>query len=994
MPQHETAITPGSFATFGALLRYLRQRVLLSRAELARAAGYSESLIARLELDQRRPNLSVVQARFVPALELDTEPAWIERLIALAQQPVVASAAQAASDVAVPEPAPPQPAALPGAHAPPDLLATKLFVPHPRPNAVLRSQLLAQLDRALGLPLTLVAAPAGAGKTTLLAAWIGERQKANGERQNTADSPLLPFSLSLLPFQVAWLSLDAGDNDLATFVRYLVAACRQLSLAAGSTTLALLQQPILLPPQALLVPLVNDLTALPGTSVLVLDDTHALTAASVHAALAFLVEHLPPQLHLILAGREDPPLPLARLRGRGQLLELRTRDLRFSRAESAAFLRDSMGVALTDAAVTALNARTEGWAAGLQFAGLALQGRDDSADFVAALSGTQRYLGDYLTGEVLDRLPAHIKTFVLQTSILERMCGELCDVVLGLTIDHRPPASDQRVDDTSPVVRRPLSVVGESYSQLILDELERRQLFIVPLDDERHWYRYHHLFADLLRARLREGGSADGVAALHRRASIWYVEQGLVVEAVQHSLAAHEWEPAARLIKKHGMQLMQGGQIHTVLAWLNALPAAVVQLSPTLCQVHALGLMFTNQFDAAEVRLHDAERALQPDIPADRARRVRGIVALLRGGIRYYTGDLVQAISLMQQTLELLPEPTASMEGGVAIARSRAVAALYVATAYQLTGDVTAVSERRVADVIAPARATGYATETLRSYSALAALQVLQGRLRAAAATYAEVERVISSQGALQLLNGSPSYYFGMGDLRREWNDLDAADGYLARGMELVQATLTDDGDGILRGYLALARLCQARGNSADALAALDAFMRLARERQLFPLLIERAMAMQARFQLQQGDLPAALRWAEASGLTVDDEPYFPREAAYLTLARLRIAAGQAESVMPLLERQLVDAQAKARMQSAIEIRILQALVASALGDRPRALEAVEWALALAEPESYVRSFVDEGRPLAELLAQIADSPSPAAHYAAKLLDTFRTRSV
>jgi LuxR family maltose regulon positive regulatory protein len=985
MPQREPAITPATFATFGALLRYLRQRALLSRAELARAAGYSESQIARLELDQRRPDATAVQARFVPALGLDTEPAWVERLIALAK-PIGAvrpSAAPAAMPADTREIAT-QPT-LAGELAP-NLLTTKLFVPRPRPNAVPRPRLFALLDRALSLPLTLLSAAAGAGKTTLLAEWI-HRQRLEARDWRLAESPLAS-SPQPLASRLAWLSLDADENDLATFVRYLVASCQQLAPQVGQTTLTLLQQPILLSPATLLAPLLNDLAALPQTSVLVLDDAHALTSAAVHSALAFLVERLPPQLHLILASREDPPLPLARLRGRGQLLELRAHELRFSIEESAQFLRESMGVRLDAAAVTSLTARTEGWAAGLQLAALALQDRADQAGFVAALSGSQRYLGDYLAGEVLDRLSPHLKTFVLQTAILERMCGELCDAVLG--VGSWMVADGKAAASSSP---QPPPASPQAYSQLILAELERRQLFLAPLDDQRHWYGYHQLFADLLRARLREGGSANEVAALHRRASAWYAGQGLVVEAVQHALAAHEWEPAARLIKKHGMLLMQSGQLHTVLGWLSALPAAVVQLSPTLCQVHALGLMFTNQFDAAEIRLDDAERALQPDVSADRARRVRGIAALLRGGIRYYAGDLAQAIILMQQTLELLPEPTESMAGGVAIARSRSVAALYVATAYKLTGDVTAASEQRAAGVIAPARATGYATETLRSYTALATLQLFQGRLRAAAATYAELERLIPGQDGLQSLIGSPSYYFGMGDLQREWNDLDAAAGYLMRGIELVQGALTDDADGIMRGYLALARVQQAQGNGAAALATLDTCMRVARERKFFPLLIEQAAALWARLQLMQGDLPAAIRWAEGSGLTPDDDLSFPREAAYLTLARLRIAANRAEEIVPLLDRLLADAQAKARMHSAIEILTLQALASNARNDRLRALAALERALALAEPEGYIRLFVDAGTPMAELLAQsVALGPegTPAQEPRGALGDSIR----
>jgi LuxR family maltose regulon positive regulatory protein len=771
--------------------------------------------------------------------------------------------------------------------------------------------------------------------------------------------------------------------------------------------------------------LLNDLAALEQESVLVLDDYHLITTPAIHAALVFLIDHLPPQLHLILASREDPPLPLARLRARGQLAELRARDLRFQLDETAVFLRDSMGVAVTDAAVTTLNARTEGWVAGLQLAALALRDRADPADFVTALSVNQRYLGEYLTGEVLDRLPAHIKTFVLQTSILERMCGELCDAVLGLTTDRPPPTTedsgwktqdsnvsgdmrsairDPRPSDTPPVVgpfggvytersrsaqgRRRSSVVGDSYSQLILSDLKRRQLLIVSLDDDRRWYRYHQLFADLLRVRLRQGVSADAVAVLHRRASAWYEAQGLMSDAIQHALAAQDWEWAARLIEEYGLQPLLSGQVQTVLGWLNAFPAAFTPLRPLLCVIYAGGLMLSNQFEAAEERLHDAERALQPNTPDDLARVVRGGVALLRGSIIYCAGDLAQAISLIQEALVLLPETTTNAAARMMNAIARSVATARAATAYKLTGDVTAASEQRTADSIAEARAAGTLTATLNSYTYLASLQVLQGRLRAAAATYAEIERLVPGQDALQALSSSPAYYIGMGDLWREWNDLEAAMDYLVRGIELIQQGLENDADVIMPGYIALARVQQARGDGAAALATLDAFMRLARERKFFPLLIEQAAALRARLQLLQGDLPAAIRWAEASGLSPDDAISFPRQAGSLTLARVRMAAGQAETVMPLLHRLLDDAQAKARLHSVIEVRVLQALAYATLADPDRALTTLEQSLTLAEPEGYIRSFVDEGAPMATLL-QAARVRGIAPGYVARLLDGY-----
>jgi LuxR family transcriptional regulator, maltose regulon positive regulatory protein len=574
---------------------------------------------------------------------------------------------------------------------------------------------------------------------------------------------------------------------------------------------------------------------------------------------------------------------------------------------------------------------------------------------------------------------------LLQTAILDRMCGPLCDAVLGLAEDEGRTANDE---SESPFVVRGSSFVGAAYSQIILEQLERANLFLVPLDDVRHWYRYHHLFAEVLQARLHSGATASEVTTLHQRASTWYEQQGLVLQAVQHALAAQDWERAARLIQDHGSLLLLTGQIHTVLRWLHVLPDAVVQRYPRLCIVSATGLMLTAQVDAAELRLRDAERSLQPETPDDFARAVRGNVALVRGCIRLLAGDLVHGMHLMQETVELLPETTTHAAAGIMSARARSVAGIFMATtAYRLTGDVSAASERRTVEAIASTRAT-HGTATLGGSIALAALQILQGRLRAAAATFAEVERLAPGQNALHVLIGSPAYYFYMGDLLREWNDLDAADGYLARGMELVAGGMGGDADVIMRGYLALARLEQARGKHEAALATLDAFVQLARKRQFSPQLIEQAAAMRAQLQLLHGNLSAGLGWAAASGLAPTDEIAFPQEVAHLTLARVCIATGQAAAVLPLLDRMLVDAEAKARMHSAIKILVLHALALHAHGDAAGALTTLKRALSLAAPESYVRVFVDEGPAMAELLGE-AQRHSIVPDYAAKLLAAF-----
>jgi LuxR family maltose regulon positive regulatory protein len=995
MSERERAITPASFASFGALLRYLRQRALLSRAELARAAGYSESQIARLELDQRRPDVTAVQARFVPALGLDAEPGWVERLIALAKPPAGARPSR-------PPPTSPPAADREMAAQPPvagalasDLLATKLFVPRPRPNAVPRPRLLSQLDRALTVPLTLVAAPAGSGKTTLLADWLASRSyelRVKSSELDGADDTQ-NSKLKTQNLQVAWLSLDDGDNDPTIFLRYLIAAFQRLAPALGSTALALVQTSEPPAPETLLRVLLNDLAAFEQESLLALDDYHRITTPAIHQALAFLLEHLPPPLHLILASREDPPLPLARLRGRGQLFELRARDLRFSVEESAVLLRDSMGVAATDEMVTSLTARTEGWAAGLQLAALALHDRADGANVVAALSGSQRYVGDYLAGEVLDHLPAHLKTFVLQTSILERMCGELCDAVLGLAEDEGRKTKNERAE---PFVLRPSPALsrgegsfgGDSYSQLILAELERRQLFLVPLDDERRWYRYHHLFADLLGARLRQGVNADAVAALHCRASTWYEAQGLVIEAVHHALAAHDWERAARLLEQHSLHAVMGGQIHTVLGWFNMLPDVVLRARARLCNTHAILLLLTNQPEAAEARMGDFEACIQRGIPSDQAATVRGRGALVRANIVRQRGDLVSCVAFAQQALDLLPETEEEQI-------TRPVAMLNAARAFLITGDVRETSERVAVEALVSTNASGHMLGILGAISNLARLRVLQGRLRAAILTFQKAEQIVPEPEALRSLEGSPAYYFGMGDLLYEWNDLDAAEEQLTQGIELVGGPLAVEAEYATQGYLALARLQQAQGKHIAAIATLEAFVDLAQRRRFVAHLMQRGIAAQAALRLRQGQRAAAIAWAEASDLHADDDLSFPREAEYLTWTRVRIAQGWSLPTAPylddalrLLERLLAAAEVGARMHSAIEILIVRALAYDALDDRARALSTLEQALALAEPEGYVRIFVDEGAPMASLL-QAGRAQGIAPNYNSKLLAAF-----
>jgi LuxR family transcriptional regulator, maltose regulon positive regulatory protein len=872
------------------------------------------------------------------------------------------------------------------------LLTTKLALPTARANLVPRPRLIARLVGGSAGALTLIAAPAGFGKTTLLTSWLrqnDERGRTNDER---SEPPIHRSSFITQRFHVAWLALDVGDNDPTSFLRYVITALQQAVAAPiGALALALLEAPQLPPLPTLLTTLINDLAPVAKPVLLVLDDYHVIGTPALHEALTFLLERQPSTLHLVIASRDDPPLPLARLRAHGQVTELRAADLRFTPDEATAFLRDVMGFDLTTDEVAALDARTEGWIAGLQLAALAMRDRADRAGFIAAFTGSNRFVIDYLASEVLNWLPAHLRTFMLQTAILERMCGPLCDALLGFE------ASDSGLADANAtqagVPSRPLKPKA-SYSQLILEQIERANLFLIPLDEERRWYRYHHLFAEVLRERLASGVPAVEVAALHRRASAWYERHELVAEAIQHALTAADGQRAADLIERHGVRIIGDGQVQTVLSWLHALPETLFRTRPMLCILHGFALQFTNQLAAGEARVQDAERCIQPGTPPDQVRFIQGYAAAQRANTARYRGDIAGGVAFGQQVLRLLPETEVL---------TRTVAQLHTARVFRVSGDVTTANEQLAVAVVATLREARSRLGLLGALANLTRLQVLQGRLRAAAATYREMTQLAPGPDELQGLQGGPAYYVGMGELLREWNDLDAAERHLAQAMELLPETLAVDAEDVALGYLALARQQHARGDDTTARATLDTFMALARQRGFVEHLIARGAAVQAQIVLAQGNLPAAVDWANESGARwapgAMDDLSFPREAEHLILARVWIAQARSGSAdvflsqaLQLLERLLADATAKARMDSVLEILIVRALALWAQGTRTDALATITRALTLAAPEGYIRRFVDEGAPMAELLALRVERSAqndPTRAYAERLLSTF-----
>jgi len=670
------------------------------------------------------------------------------------------------------------------------------------------------MHAAIRGPLTLLAAPAGWGKTTLLHAWSAE-----------ADRDAWPL---------AWVSLDASDNDPIRFWTYVLTALNTLHPGVGGTPLAQLYASPPPPIEAVLTILLNALIELPTDTVLVLDDFHHIEVQPIHDALTYLVEHLPPNVHLVIASRSDPLLPLARLRARGTVTEFHAPDLCFTVEETAAFLTEVMGLPLSAEQVTALQVRTEGWIAGLQLAALSLQGRDDVAGFIDAFTGNHRYVVDYLVEEVLMRQPAAVQDFLVQTCILDRLCGPLCDAVRGR-------------DD----------------SQARLAQVERSNLFLVALDDERQWYRYHQLFAEVLRTRLRQTQPAL-VPELHRRACGWFEQHQLFDEAITHALAVPDIEQAVRLIEQYAWLTNFPSKFHALLGWLNRLPDALIRAHPILCIMQATTLMIMHQLEQASARLQDAERCLEQEMAAGLRRSVLCLIAASRGNLARFIGDHERGVPLAHQALELMPE----VEETPLIRMARQGTLVTAASTYLVDGEMTPVTERLVMATVASVRDLGNLPTTLRSISNLARMQLLQGRLRQAASTIEQVRHLASGHEGLQALLNGIDYYFILGELLREWNQLERAEQLLEQGMDLDRDAVTAEAEMIMRGYLALARLQQAWGRSTRALQTLDAFALLGQQRGFAPALLARGAAVRAQVALAQDDLAAALRWAETSGLS------------------------------------------------------------------------------------------------------------------------------
>jgi LuxR family maltose regulon positive regulatory protein len=813
------------------------------------------------------------------------------------------------------------PVAIPAESAVSDLdvlLATKLHVPGSNLGLVARPRLADQLDDGLERGLILACAPAGYGKTALLADWA-----RRGRRP------------------VAWLSLEVADNDPARFWRYVIAALDRACPGVGERVGPLLSAPALPSFERVLEALINDVAARLGDGeiVLVLDDYHAISSESVHASLRFLLEHRPAGLRLMLASRSDPPLELARLRGRGQLTELRAAELRFTADEAAALLQQMAAVpggALSDAAVAALAARTEGWAAGLQLAGLSLRGQNDVGGFVAAFTGSHRYVLDYLAEEVLERQGKLVRAFLLETSVLQRLSGPLCD-----------------------------AVTGRAGSQAMLEHVERAGLFLAPLDEVRGWWRYHHLFADLLRARLHDE-QPGRVPELHRTAALWYEEHGLADDAIQHAVAASDMTWAARLIEQHFDAVFYlRGEAATIQRWISALPDDLVRSRPRLLLAQAQLANASGRTEAAEPLLDAAERAsgspaAEPSEPragggASRPTDVAGGIAIERAYLAALRGDAEATAGFASRALDELDE-------GQPMRRSRAQVLL--AVALRLRGEL-ADAERVLASGIAGWQATGQHTVTAWGCYHLGQAQRGQGRLDAAAQTFQRALEITAAPGRPALPAAGPAYV-GLAQVAYQRNELDVALGHVTEGIALCRQFVHTAP--LAEGLLTLAWIRQASGDPAGALDAIGAAMRAA------PGpggLLNPVPAQRAWLQLAQGDLAEAARWAQENGLGAGDEADYLRELGHLVLAQLLLAEGMPGQALALLDRLYTAALDQDRTGSVIEVGALRALALSASGDDAAALTSLADTLKLACPQGYVRVFADKGPPMAAVLARL-----------------------
>jgi len=804
------------------------------------------------------------------------------------------------------------------------LLQTKLYIPPTRTELVSRPRLIGRLKAGRDHRLAVISAPAGFGKTTLVTQWL-----------NSAPCPS------------TWLSLDEGDNDVTRFLTYFVAALRTIQADIGKGALSALSSPQPPSAEAVLTSLINDVTALPDRMILVLDDYYLIEAEAIHAALTFLLEHLPPQMHLVIASREDPPLPLARLRARGQLTEVRAADLRFTSSEAAEFLNQVMCLGLPAEDIAALETRTEGWITGLQLAAISMQGSKDASSLIRSFTGTHHFVLDYLVEEVLQQQPARVQTFLLRTSVLDRLCGPLCDAICSVGTASSTPSSGQET----------------------LEYLERTNLFIVPLDNERRWYRYHHLFADLLRQRLHQsaasstGEEGKGVADLLVRASVWYEGNGMDIEAFRYAAAAHDLERAERLMLGDWMPLHFRGAVAPVLNWLESLPTTELDARPLLWVMYASALTMVGQISAVEPKLQAAEMALAAAFQGttdldEKNRNVVGHIAAIRAMLAARQDKVETIIAQSRRALEYLHPDNLPV---------RTATVWKLGYAYQLQGDRAAASQA-YAEAESASHASGNVMVNILATIGLGQIQEAETQLNLAADTY---RRNLQLYGDQPLPIASEAH-LGLARIFYEWNDLDAAHRHGQQSIQLARQE--EDTDRFVSSKVFLARLKLAQGDVVSAAAMLAEADRSVRQHSFVDRMAE-VVSAQVRTLLHQGNLDAAAHLAQTHDLPISQ-------------ARVHLAQGDTAAALTVLEPLRQQVEAKKWQDERLKVMVLQSVVHHVRGEQEQALLVLGEALALAEPGGFIRTFVDEGPPMASLIYE-ALSRGIAPDYVRRLLAAF-----
>jgi len=812
------------------------------------------------------------------------------------------------------------------------LLTTKLYIPTPRRILVARPRLIETLNGGQDGKLTLISAPAGFGKTTLLAEWIGTNNKL-----------------------FAWLSLDDGDNNLKRFFTYLIAALQQIDESIGEALLPILEATDDPPVEPMVTLLINNIASIEKEFSFVLDDYHLISNEEIHNAISFLLERLPPNAHIVISGRVDPPITISRLRARDQMIEIRPHDLRFIESEGRIFLNDVSDLDLSPEDIAALLSRTEGWITGLKLAALSMQGRKDKQEFVATFSGSHHYIIDYLVDEVVALQSDEVRSFLYKTSILDRFCAPLSDAVLEI-----------------------------SDSRGIIRDIDEANLFLIPLDDERRWYRYHHLFAEFLIQRLQEREPKD-IPELHRRASEWFENDGLIVEAVNHSLVGEDYERAAQLVENIGPDMMMRSEFDQLEKWLDAMPKELVENWPWLCIIRAWMYDRWAQFDLGENYLMHAEAVVDRHAssnPDEAEKIIRGQIAAIRALYAIKKGQIPQSIEYSNQALDYLPEGYFN----------RGVAYYPLGWAKCTQGDLSgAIQEFQEGRRTSMAAGNQILAQVITMDIGVA--QILQGHLHQAAETLREAIQFKYEKSEIKIPYAGPASV-NLADILLEWNELDAAMSHLQEALKIsIPAKLMDT---IAIGYASLARVYLAQGDLEGAVQVCEKAESMVRDiPDLEPDTKTKIIGSRVWLLLAQNKLTEAARFAHDKGLSADAEINYFIEFKHIIFARILIYIGRENSARQelmdahsILARTIEPAKLVGYISQMIEVLVLQALAFDAQGKHDQALNSLEESLSLAEPEGYIRTFLDEGEPMRDLLRQ-AYSREIHPNYVHKLLAAF-----